>query len=56
MLAESPCVPPTENFYFLKKICASKCHRFVFSCQISLKMIAELLKNAPVLLKHHLPF
>jgi len=52
---ESPCLPPTEIyifFYILTYI--SKCLKFAFSDQMSLKMIAELLKNAPVLLKRHL--
>jgi len=38
-------------FIFLKKY-ISKYGQFVFSGQMSLRMIAELLKHAPVLLKH----
>ena len=33
-----------------------KYHECAFSGQMSLKKIAELLKNAPVLLKRHLAF
>jgi len=40
----------------LKKIRISKYHKFAFSGQISLKIIVELLKNAPMLIKRHLPF
>ena len=38
------------KYVVLKKKYVSK-YKFVFSCQMSLKIIAELLKNAPVLLK-----
>jgi len=48
-------VPPTENIIFLKKyVYILKYHKFALSGQMSLKIMAELLKNAHVLLKRYL--
>jgi len=43
------------KIYLTKKIYISKYHKLFFSVQMSLEITAELLKNAPVLLKRHLP-
>ena len=47
---------PTENMFVFAKINISKYYKFAFSCQMTLKIIVELLKNAPALLKRYLPF
>jgi len=49
-------VTSTEDIFVFKKICFSKYHKFVSSAQIKLKLIAVLMKNAPVLLRRYLKF
>jgi len=45
-----------KHIFSKKDIDILKCNKFVFSCQMNQKIIAELLKDMPVLLTRHLPF